>query len=65
MTEMKLIRVEKMCTPKPERGDIPFKQFIILKHSLTALNQCKALEFHPLHEIKNIRFYIKILIPNQ
>ena len=38
ITEMKLIRFEKMCTPKPERGDIPFKQFIVLKHSLTALN---------------------------
>ena len=30
MTEMKLIWVEKMCTPKPEKGDIPFKQFIVL-----------------------------------
>ena len=56
-----------MCTPKPERGDIPFKQFIVLKHSFTALNYCKALEFHPLHEINKFyinRFYIKILIPN-
>ena len=55
MTEMKLIRVEKMYTPKPERADIPFKQFIVLKHSLTALNQCKALEFHPLHEINKYK----------
>ena len=55
MTEMKLIWVEKMCTPKPERGNIPFKQFIVLKHSLTALNYCKALEFHPLHEINKYK----------
>ena len=40
-----------MCTPKPEKGDIPFRQFIVLKHSSTALISYKAFEFHPLHEI--------------
>ena len=51
MKEIKLRLVEKMCTPKPEKGDIPFRQFIVLQHSSTALHQYKAFEFHPLHEV--------------
>ena len=55
MKEIKLRLVEKMCTPKPEKGDIPFRQFIVLQHSSTALHQYKAFEFHPLHEINEYK----------